>query len=136
MSVAPLLDTHAWLWWIHRDTRLSEDVLNALDGLPANDRPQISDISIWEVAMLTARGRLELTMPLGQWLEIASHPRSVRVIPISAAIAAETAAQALSRLRDPADRIIVATSRILGAPLLTRDRTIQRSRLAAPWAPG
>jgi len=136
VSVAPLLDTHAWLWWIHRDTRLSVDFLDTLDGLPANDRPQISDISLWEVALLTARGRLELTMPLGPWLEIASHPRSVRVIPISAAIAAETAAPALSALRDPADRIIVATSRILGAPLLTRDRTIQRSRLVAPWAPG
>ena len=86
--------------------------------------------------MLSARGRLDLTIPLDQWLEIASHPRSVRVVPISAAIATETATPALAVLRDPADRIILATGRTLGLPLLTRDRTIVRSRLTAPWVPG
>jgi len=133
MSVAPLLDTHAWLWWLHRDTRLGEEALDELDALPADGRPYLADISLWEVAMLTARGRLDLTMPLGPWLEIASHPRSVRVVAISPAIAAETTAPALATLRDPADRLIVATSRILAAPLVTRDRQILRSRLAKPW---
>jgi PIN domain nuclease of toxin-antitoxin system len=98
------------------------------------DRPYVSDISLWEVAMLVSRGRLELTEPLADWLEIASHPRTVRVIPISPAIAAATTAIAAT-VRDPADRIIVATSRSLRAPLLTHDRVILRSKTIERWAP-
>lgn len=135
MTPAPLLDTHAWIWWIRRDIRLGRAAIDELDALPPDGRPCLSDISLWEVAMLTARGRLALTAPLGEWLEIASHPRSVRVLAISAAIATETAGFARSVLRDPADRIIVATSRVQDVPLLTYDRTILRSRLARLWKP-
>ena len=134
MNAAPVLDTHAWLWWIRRDERLGAAVIETLDALPSADRPLVSDISLWEVAMLVGGRRLELTEPLREWLETASHPRTVRVVPISAAIAAETAT--LTRtLRDPADRIIVATSRMLDAALLTHDRQILRSRAAQRWIP-
>lgn len=135
MTPAPLLDTHAWIWWIRRDIRLGQAAIDELDALPPDGRPYLSDISLWEVAMLTARRRLDLTTPLGEWLEIASHPRSVRVLAISAAIATETTGFARSVLRDPADRIIVATSRVQDVPLLTYDRTIRRSRLATLWTP-
>jgi PIN domain nuclease of toxin-antitoxin system len=135
VTPAPLLDTHAWLWWIHRDVRLGEAALDALDGFPPDGRPFVSDISLWEVAMLTARGRLDLAKPLVEWLEAASHPRSVRVVAISARIAAETTTFARSSLKDPADRIIVATSRVFGLPLFTHDRAILRSQLAARWTP-
>lgn len=136
MTPAPLLDTHAWVWWIRRDIRLGRTAIDELDALPPDGRPYLSDISLWEVAMLNARGRLDLATPLPDWLDAASHPRSVRVLAISAAIATETAQFARSVLRDPADRIIVATSRVQGVPLLTHDRTILRSRLAVRWVPG
>lgn len=133
MSAAPLLDTHTWVWWIRRDPRLDNSVIERLDALPAEDRPLVADISLWEVAMVVEKGRLDLRRPLGDWLEGATHSRAVRVVPISAAIATET--QMARVLRDPADRIIVATSRILGVPIFTYDRNILRSRLAQRWAP-
>ena len=83
--------------------------------------------------MLTERGRLNLDAPVGDWLALATNPRTVNVVPISAAIAAET--QRARMLRDPADRLIVATSRILGVPLFTNDRPILRSRLVQRWLP-
>jgi PIN domain nuclease of toxin-antitoxin system len=131
---APLLDTHAWLWWLRRERRLGASVVAALDDLAPDDRPYLADISLWEVAMLVDRGRLVLSEPLESWLDAASHPRLVTVVPISAAIAAQTAVVARA-LRDPADRLIVATSRALGVPLLTRDKVIIQSRLAKRWAP-
>jgi PIN domain nuclease of toxin-antitoxin system len=133
VTPAPVLDTHAWLWWLRRDERLGAASLEQLDAFELNNRPRISDISLWEVAMLVERRRLELSTPLRDWLDAASHPRTVRIVPISAAIAAETATLSQA-LRDPADRIIVATSRISGLPLLTHDRAILRSRLAARWS--
>src|SRR5437867_7683476 len=117
---------------MRRDERLGTASLERLDSLPLDDRPAIADISLWEVAMLVERGRLELAAPVADWLDAASHSRTVRVVAISASIAAET--MKLPRaLRDPADRIIVATSRVLGFPLLTHDRAILRLRLASLW---
>jgi PIN domain nuclease of toxin-antitoxin system len=132
MSSAPLLDTHAWVWWIRRDERLGSAAIEQLDAFRPGERPSVADISLWEIAMLVRLGRLELGAPLRTWLDVASHPRTVRIMPISAAIAAETAALPQT-LRDPADRIIVATSRVADVPLLTHDRAILRSRLAHRW---
>jgi len=130
---APLLDTHAWVWWILEDPRLDRTGAQRLDALGVDERPYLADISLWEVAMLVDKRRLELPVPLPEWLEHASHPRSVRVVPISAAIAAE--AHAVRVLRDPADRLIVASSRVLDVPLLTYDHSIVRSRLCRRWTP-
>lgn len=133
---APLLDTHAWIWWIDRDRRLGEATSAALDGLPADNRPYLSDISLWEVAMLVERGRLEFTIPLVDWLDAAAHPRSVRIVPMTPAIAAEVANLPDSFHRDPADRIIVATCRSMTLPLLTKDTLITRSKLVRRWRAG
>jgi len=130
---APLLDTHAWIWWMRRDERLGAASLEYLDRLPLDDRPAVADISLWEIAMLVERQRLALNSPVADWLETASHPRTVRVMPISPSIAAATTTLPRA-LRDPADRIIVATSRVLQLPLLTHDRRILRLRLAERWS--
>jgi PIN domain nuclease of toxin-antitoxin system len=135
VSVAPLLDTHAWIWWVDRDRRLGRSTIEALDQLPAEERPLLSDISLWEVATLFERGRLSFTIPFAEWLDAAAHPRTVTIVSISAAIAGELAALPPSFHRDPADRVIVASCRVLGASLLTKDRLIMRSRLVTRWRP-
>ena len=83
--------------------------------------------------MLVDLKRLSLDLPLGDWLSIAAHPRSVRLVPVTPAIAAGTAALPETFHRDPADRLIVATCRELEAPLVTHDRLIMRSRLISRW---
>jgi len=135
VSGSPLLDTHAWVWWVDRDPRLGSRVIEALDRLPPDARPCLCDISLWEVAMLVHRARLAFSVPLAEWLEAAAHPNSVRLVSISPDIAAEVAALPKGFHGDPADRLIVATSRVLGIPLLTRDRRIAQSRLATRWTP-
>ena len=132
----PILDTHAWVWWVQADPRLDRRTIEALDALPADDRPAVCDISLWEVAMLVALGRLALGEPLESWLEAAADPRTVQVLPITPAIAAEVANLPETFHRDPADRLIVATCRALGHPLVTRDRAITHARLVRRWTPG
>jgi PIN domain nuclease of toxin-antitoxin system len=129
----PLLDTHAWLWWVEGDRRLQRRVRDTLDRLPQEGRPYLSAISLWEVAMLVERGRVVFSVSLSEWLAAAAHPRSVRIIPISSKIAAQTADLPVTFHRDPADRLIVASCRVLGLPLLTRDVRILRSRLVTRW---
>lgn len=130
---APLLDTHAWIWWVDQDPRLGAKTIALLDRLPRDNRPYLCDISLFEVAMLVERGRLALDVPLRDWLEAAAHPRSVRLLPISADVAAAVAALPETFPRDPADRVIVATSRVRGVPVLTHDDRIRRSRLVRRW---
>jgi PIN domain nuclease of toxin-antitoxin system len=131
----PLLDTHAWIWWIQADDRLGRKTVSELDDLPADSRPFLSDISLWEVAMLVGLGRIDLDEPFDRWLEAAADPRTVRVLAITPAIAAEVARLPSTFQRDPADRLIVATCRALGHPLLTLDRAITRARLVRLWSP-
>lgn len=135
MSAAPVLDTHAWIWWLDGDPRLPRATSEALDALPATARPILCDISLWEVAMLVERRRLTLAIPFEAWLEAAAHPRTVRVQPVTAGIAAEVARLPATFHRDPADRLIVATCRVLGAPLVSKDRLITSSRLVKSWRP-
>lgn len=119
-----LLDTHVLLYWLAGDPRLSPAQKHAIDAA-GEDRPLwISDISLWEIATLVSLGRLRLHLPLGEWLERAAAPPLVRRAGISPAVAAEVAALPDSFHRDPADRILVATARVLGATLLTQDGRI------------
>ena len=133
--MTPVLDTHAWIWWVDQDRRLGASTIAALDALPDDDRPVLCDISLWEVATLVERGRLSLDIPLAEWLDAAAHPRTVRTVSITPAIAAEVATLPESFHRDPADRLIVATCRALGAPIVSHDKRITASRLVKRWRP-
>lgn len=135
MNGPPLLDTHAWVWWVERDRRLGPKTIDILDDLTSNERPYLCDISLWEVAMLVELKRLTFKFPLVEWLEASAHPRTVRLLPITPAIAADTAILPHTFQRDPADRIIVATCRVMSLSILTRDRRILRSRLVTRWKP-
>src|SRR3990172_1036482 len=107
----PLLDTHAWIWWVDQDRRLGSATIAALDALPRDQRPFLADISLWEVSMLVERGRLELDLPLSDWLEAAAHPRSVQLVPISPAIAAEAGGRPARFSPHPADPPLLPTPR-------------------------
>lgn len=119
-----LLDTHVLLFWANRDPRLSDEQRVVLEARSEDNPLTVSDITLWEVATLVSLGRIRLSLPLRDWLEAATAPPLVRRIPISPAIAAEVANLPDEFPRDPADRIIVASARVLGATLLTQDRGI------------
>jgi PIN domain nuclease of toxin-antitoxin system len=129
----PLLDTHIWLWWIGGERHLSKREMTSLDELSAEQRPFISDISLWEVAVLLELGRWNVAIPFESWLKAACHPRTVEILPITQDIAAEIARLPATFQRDPADRIIVSTARARDIPLFTRDRRILDARLTRKW---
>ncbi len=119
-----LLDTHVLLWWFGPASRLSAAQWQVIETADPDQPLWVSEISLWEIATLDSLGRIELRLPLRDWLERATAPPLVRRIGISPAIAAEVATLPESFHRDPADRILVATARVVGATLLTRDQRI------------
>jgi PIN domain nuclease of toxin-antitoxin system len=135
MNSPPVLDTHMWVWWMLGDPGLSRAEKEALDSLPADRRPVISDISIWEFATLVDLHRIQIDGSIEDWLRIATSPATVRVQPITPGIVTEMNRLPAGFHRDPADRLILATARFLQLPLATKDRKIRSSRLAKLWKP-
>lgn len=129
----PLLDTHIWLWWMFRSGDLAPTVLERLDRMAAGDRPLLSAISLWETAMLVERGRVTLDRDLGSWLRAAAAPECVDLVPITPDVAAESALLPATLHRDPADRLLIATARVMSCPVLTRDERILKSGLVKLW---
>ncbi|MFZ5447142.1 MAG: type II toxin-antitoxin system VapC family toxin [Thermodesulfobacteriota bacterium] len=115
-----LLDTHVWIW-------LSIGNLHALSAqaqlsLTGGTR-WISAISCWELAKLVERHRIGFTIPTLDWMRRSLSENRIRIAELTPEIAVEsTSLQGFHR--DPADQIIVATSRLLGIPLVTADQRI------------
>jgi len=124
-----LLDTHILLYWFGDEQRLSAEQRHVLASASGEQPLFVSDISLWEISTLYGLKRISLDRPLRVWLERATAPPLVSRVGITPAIAAELAHIPESFHRDPADRILVATARVLGAVLLTSDRRIRDASL-------
>ena len=124
-----LLDTHVLLFWFGNTSQLSEKQREVLKTVNEDEPFLLSDMSLWEIATLYSLKRISLNLPLRDWFERAVALPVVRRIGITPAIAAEVAALPDSFHRDPGDRVIVATARVLGATLLTQDRRIIEAQL-------
>ena len=122
-----LLDTHVLIWWRLDSGRLGRSRIRRLQDLESRQKPvAISAITLWEIAMLAARGRIEMAEPAEVWLEeIEVHPL-IEVLPLTSRIAAESVRLGADFHNDPADQIIVATARIHGLPLMTADERIRK----------
>ncbi|MFN8626329.1 MAG: type II toxin-antitoxin system VapC family toxin [Candidatus Binatia bacterium] len=124
-----LLDTHVLLWWFDGGDRLPRSHRRVIRRADAEHPLWMADITLWEIATLHTLQRIRLRLPLRDWLERATAPPLVTRQGISPAIAAEVAALPLAFPRDPADRIIMATARVLGATLLTSDTRMIDAKL-------
>lgn len=121
-----LLDTHVWVWWLGDARRLSKAARAAIAGALDGDRLYVSSISAWEVGLLVARGRLKLTMEVGDWIAKAESLPFLAFVPVDNQIALESTRLPPPLHADPADRMIVATALRLGATLVTSDGKLAR----------
>jgi PIN domain nuclease of toxin-antitoxin system len=117
-----LLDTHVWIWWIEGDERhLGHAARTALARGSGNGSLCVSVISVWEIAVLEARSRVALSVGIESWVQQGLTAPGIVLQTLSPVIAINSNRLPGSIHRDPADRILVATARQLGARLVTRD---------------
>lgn len=118
-----LLDTHVWIWLSIGD--LSSLSARARKAITGGASPWIAAISCWELAKLVEKRRIGFSIPTLTWMRRSLSENSIRIADLTPEIAVEsTDLQGFHR--DPADQIIVATSRVLGMPLVTADQRIIR----------
>jgi PIN domain nuclease of toxin-antitoxin system len=125
-----VLDTGAWIWWVADPDRLSRRARQAIEKAERDDEIAVSVISVWEIAVKIALGKLEIDRGVREWIAGASGYPGVTVHPLSAADAIESTLLPGRFHRDPADRILLAFARRLGAPLVTSDASMRRYRHA------
>jgi len=120
-----LLDTHFWIWLQNGEPGVfTGPIRRAIEAAAAAGRLYLSVISVWEVALLESKGRIELSLPCGLWVQQALDIPGLVLTPLTPEIAIESCNLPPPFHGDPADRIIVATARHMGARLLTRDDKI------------
>ncbi len=119
-----LLDTHVWVWWVAQPDRLSAPARDAITAARNNGGLQVASISCWEIALLVRKGRLELTLPVVDWLAASEALPFVHFLPLDNRVALRANDLPGTLHEDPADRIIAATALIHGLPLVTKDRRL------------
>jgi PIN domain nuclease of toxin-antitoxin system len=116
-----LLDTHALVWLVQDDRRLGRRAKGRIAGASPGSIT-VSTLSWYEMGCLVQRGRIRLSQNLASQRQSLLEGGMVEQ-PVSATIAMD-ALDLAGLPRDPMDRFIVATARIIGAVLVTSDERI------------
>lgn len=122
-----VLDTHALIWWVNEDKKLSSRALKAINKELAREDGEliISSITTWEIALLINKGRLSLTMDIDDWIDTVASIEGVRFVPIDNDVAIQSVRLPGEFHPDPVDRMITALARHLSVALVTSDEKIR-----------
>lgn len=123
-----LIKKHIWVWWVAGDPRLKPSNLSAITDAESTGI-FVSIISVWEVAKLVEYGKLTLSIPVADWLKAAETYHGLSVLPLTTEIVVDSTQLPGEFHKDPADQLIVATSRVNGLTLMPMDTKI----LAYPY---
>jgi PIN domain nuclease of toxin-antitoxin system len=124
-----LLDTHAFLWFVAGDERLSTRARQAMESEDAE--LFLSAASIWEMAIKSSLGRLTLPVPLDEYIaEKLEH--GFRVLPVDWTHSVAVEKMAFHH-RDPFDRLLVAQSVAEGMALVSADPEFRQYKAKVIW---
>ncbi len=128
------LDTHAWIWWVTKDRRLSIKACSLIETAAPKQGVWISAISIWEVAKKVEKNQLTLDRSLRLWLDAALGRPGLYVAELTQDILIDSCELPKPFHGDPADQIIVATVRRHRGRLITKDAALRRyEHLITAW---
>jgi PIN domain nuclease of toxin-antitoxin system len=120
-----VLDTNALIFDALQPKRLTARALRAIESATTRGDIACSDISLWEIAMLVAKGRLDPGVEIPRFLHDVIQARGLHVMPITPEIAVLAQSEQFAH-GDPADRIIAATAMHFKAKLVSADAQIRK----------
>ncbi|HZP89339.1 MAG TPA: type II toxin-antitoxin system VapC family toxin [Burkholderiales bacterium] len=119
-----LLDTHAIVFDALAPERMTRRAARAIERAADERALACSDISLWEIAMLATKRRLDLGTQIDVFLDRAIQARAIEILPIDPRIASLAQADMFAH-GDPADRIIGATALHRKAILISADQRLR-----------
>lgn len=132
--IAAIADTHAVIWNLYNDPRLSQPARDFFVQSAANgNQIAFSSITMAEIIYLIEKGRIP-SETLRRLLALLKQPLSPLVeIPVDNQVCQQMLSVARSAVPELPDRIIAATGLLLNLPVISRDRKITSSGIATIW---
>ncbi|MDQ2745402.1 MAG: type II toxin-antitoxin system VapC family toxin [Chloroflexota bacterium] len=127
-------DTHAVIWFLYGDPRLSKSALALIDeAATTGDQIGVSAVTLAEIVYLSEKGRIP-PEALQRLLKVVDESLSVmRELPLDRAVVAVMTTINRDEVPDLPDRIIAATARLYEVPVISRDRQIRLSSVETVW---
>lgn len=125
-----LLDTHAFLWWITNDPRLSRKVHEIISD--SENELFLSVSSGWEMAIKVGLGRLQLPPNLEHFILEQMALNAIESLPVQMSHALHVY-KLPAHHRDPFDRMLIAQAQLENLPILTVDPQIARYSVKVIW---
>ena len=125
-----LIDTQSLIWAANTPGRLTVAARNAIGS--GADRRYLSMVCIWEMAIKSGLGKLELPMSLPDFLDTATTQIGMTELPITRAHAllVETLPH---HHGDPFDRLLIAQSILEGIPIVSNDSKFREYGIEVIW---
>ena len=129
-----VVDTHIIIWNALKPEMLSGNAEKAISAANNSDGIIFCEISLWEIAMLMHKGRLSIDIEYTEFIQLILESNKYVFRGITPEIAWLSTGLFSDNNKDPADRIIAATSIIENAKLVTADKEIRQSeKVATIW---
>nr|WP_211173163.1 type II toxin-antitoxin system VapC family toxin [Brasilonema bromeliae] len=127
-------DTHAVIWYIFADARLSITARNMIAQIAsAGDQVAFSSITLAEIVYLSEKGRIS-PLTLERLLAVVDTTDAVLAeVPFDRHIAQALRLVERTQVPDLPDRIVAATALHLGVPVISRDSKIKLSSINTIW---
>ena len=126
-----VVDTHIIIWNALKPEMLSQKAKKAISAANNSDGIIFCEISLWEIAMLMHKGRLSMDIGYLEFIKLILESNDYSLMGITPEIAALSTDLSLDNNKDPADRIIAATSIIKNTKLVTADKKLRQSKKVA-----
>jgi PIN domain nuclease of toxin-antitoxin system len=129
-----VVDTHAVIWYLYGDTRLSVAARNFIEETAAGGHQlAISAITLAEIVYLGERGRINPETLDRLMAEMESDQALMVEIPVNVEIVRAFRAVPREAVPELPDRMIAATAAYLSLPIISRDHKIRASPLVTIW---
>lgn len=125
-----LLDTHAFLWFIAGDERLSTNARALIEN--DNNQLFLSLASIWEMAIKKSLGRLILPEPFADFIIEQISVNGFHLLGITFSHVSKIGTLPFHH-RDPFDRLIVCQSITENLPVISKDQFFSSYDISCHW---
>jgi PIN domain nuclease of toxin-antitoxin system len=132
--ILAVADTHAAVWYLFNNPRLSHSARQAIEGaLKSGHQVGVSSISLAEMVYLSEKGRIPATAVTDLVHGLFDPTYPLHELPVDASVVQQMAFISRDEVPDMPDRIVAATGLRYAVPVISRDAKIRAAKIRTIW---